>query len=142
MVVLKIQSNFKNTELKVGEKAFMLIRNKWTTEILEDDKIVYHLKTNSFSGKTKVIETEQNIKGVWGPKWGTQLVDKENKTLLKIRNKNQFRNNNKYVIELSNEKVTDFDILLTLYGHLYGSSMKQKAVIGVIGIIISRILVQ
>jgi hypothetical protein len=139
---VKIQSNFKDAEIKVGEKIFKLTRDKWTTKILEKDRIVYQLKTNSFSGNIKVLETKQRIKGVWGLKWGTQLVDKENNTLLKIRNKNQFRNTNKYVIEISNENATDFDILLTLYGHLYGSSMKQKAVIGtiVIGIIISGIL--
>ena len=68
------------------------------------------------------------------------MVDKENNTLLKIRNENQFINNNKYVIEIPNEKASDFDILMTLYGHLYGSSMKQKAVIIaiiMIGIMIS-----
>ena len=141
---IKTQSNFKNAEIKVGEKTFKLIRDKWTTKILEEDKIVYHLKTNSFSGNMKVLETGQKIKGVWGSKWGTQLVDKENNTLLKIRNKNQFRNNNTYVIEISTEKASDFDILLTLHGHLYGSSMKQIAVIIAIvtGTIIGRIVTQ
>jgi len=143
---IKTQSNFKNAEIKVGEKTFKLTRDKWTTKVLEEDKLVYHLKTNSFSGNTKVLETEQKITGVTGFKWGTKMVDKENNTLLKIRNENQFINKNKYVIEISNEKATDFDILLTLYGHLYGSSMKLKAVIiGVImiGIIlISGILTQ
>jgi hypothetical protein len=75
-----------------------------------------------------------------GHKWGTKMVDKENNTLLKIRNKNQFINTNKYEIEISNGKATDLDVLLTLYGHLYGSNMKQNAVIigaVAVGIIIS-----
>jgi hypothetical protein len=86
------------------------------------------LKTNSFSGNTEILETGHKIRGVSGLKWGTKMMDKENNTLLKIRNENQFINTNKYEIEISNEEVTDLDILTTLYGHLYGSNMKLKAV--------------
>jgi hypothetical protein len=142
---IKTQSNFKNAEIKVGGKTLKLTRDKWTTKVFEEDTLVYHLKTNSFFGKTRVIETEQKITGVTGFKWGTKMVDKENNTLLKIRNENHFFNNNKYLIEISNEKTSDFDILLTLYGHLHGSSMKQKAALItaiMIGIITSRVLTQ
>jgi hypothetical protein len=138
---IKTQSNFKNSEIKIGEKKIHLSRNKWETEILEGGKVLYNLKTNSFSGNTEILETEHKITGVFGLKWGTKLTDKENNTLVKIRNENQFINNNKYEIEISNGKVTDLDILMTLYGHLYGSNMKLKAaIIGVIAIVISRIL--
>jgi hypothetical protein len=126
---IKAQSNFKNAEIKIGEKTFLLSRNKWETEILENDKVIYHLKTNSFSGNTKIKETEYKIIGVFGLKWGTKMVDKENNTLLKIRNENQFINTNKYEIEISNDRVSDLEILTTLYGHSYGSNMKIKAVI-------------
>jgi hypothetical protein len=126
---IKAQSNFKNAEIKIGEKTFLLSRNKWETEISENDKVIYHLKTNSFSGNTKIKETEYKIIGVFGLKWGTKMVDKENNTLLKIRNENQFINTNKYEIEISNDRVSDLEILTTLYGHSYGSNMKIKAVI-------------
>jgi hypothetical protein len=142
---IKTQSNFKNAEIKIEEKIFQLSRNKWETEISENDKVIYHLKTNSFSGNTKIQETEYKIVGVFGLKWGTKMMDKENNTLLKIRNENQFTNSNKYEIEISNDRVSDLEILTTLYGHLYGSNMKLKAVIfGVItvGIISSGIMNQ
>lgn len=137
---IKTQSNFKNTEIKIGNKKLQLSRNKWETEISEKDKVIYHLKINSFSGNLKILETEHKITGVFGLKWGTKMMDKENNTLVKIRNENQFINKNKYEIEISNEKVTDLDILTTLYGHLYGSNMKLKAVlIGAVAVgIISR----
>jgi hypothetical protein len=137
---IKTQSNFKNTEIEIGEKTYQLARNKWETEISEKGKVIYHLKTNSFSGNTKIQETESKITGVFGLKWGTKMIDKENNTLLKIRNKNQFVNKNAYEIEISNETVTDLDVLITLYGHLYGSYMKRKALIigSVLGVIISR----
>jgi hypothetical protein len=140
---IKTQSNFQNSEIKIGEKTFLLSRNKWETEISENDKVIYHLKTNSFSGNTKIQETEYKITGVFGLKWGTKMVDKENNTLLKIRNENQFTNTNKYEIEISNDRVSDLEIVTTLYGHLYGSNMKLKAVIVgaiAVGIISSGIM--
>jgi hypothetical protein len=98
---------------------------------------------NSFSGNIEILETGHKITGVFGLKWGTKMVDKENYTLLKIRNENQIVNTNKYEIEISNKKVTDLEILTTLYGHIYGSNMKLKAVIigaVAVGIISIRIL--
>jgi hypothetical protein len=126
---IETQSNFKNTEIKIGEKKYELSRNKWNTEISENGKVIYNLKMNSFSGNTEILETGHKITGVFGLKWGTKMVDKENNTLLKIRNENQIVNTNKYEIEISNNKVTDLEILTTLYGHLYGSNMKLKTVI-------------
>jgi hypothetical protein len=140
---IKTQSNFKNAEIKIGEKIFQLSRNKWETEISENDKVIYHLKTNSFSGNTKIKETEYKITGVFGLKWGTKMMDKKNNTLLKIRNKNQFINTNKYEIEISNDRVSNLEILTTLYEHLYGSNIKLKTVIiaGItVGIISSGIM--
>lgn len=135
---IKAQSNFKNAEIKIGEKKFQLSRNKWEIKISEKDNIIYHMETNSFSGNTKIRETEHEITGVFGLKWGTKMIDKKNNTLVKIRNENQFINKNKYEIEVSNEKVTDLDVLTTLYGHLYGSNMKLMAVI--IGVVAVGIL--
>ena len=126
---IETQSNYKNTEIKIGEKKYELSRNKWNTEISENGKVIYNLKMNSFSGNTEILETGHKITGVFGLKWGTKMVDKENNTLLKIRNENQIVNTNKYEIEISNNKVTDLEILTTLYGHLYGSNMKLKTVI-------------
>jgi len=126
---IKTQSNFKNTEIKIGENKYELSRNKWNIDISENGKIIYNLKMNSFSGNTEILETGHKITGVFGLKWGTKMVDKENNTLLKIRNENQIVKTNKYEIEISNKKVTDLEILTTLYGHLYGSNMKLKAVI-------------
>ncbi|MFD2892777.1 hypothetical protein ACFS5J_12215 [Flavobacterium chuncheonense] len=126
---ITIQKNFKNTEIKIGEKIYQLSRNGWETKIYDNEKVIYHLKTNSFSGATKIQETGYKITGVFGSKWGTKMADKENNTLLKIRNENQFLDKNQYEIEISNTKVTDLDILTTLYGHLYGSNMKLKVVI-------------
>ena len=126
---IKTQSNFKNTEIKIGENKYGLSRDKWNTEISENGKVIYNLKMNSFSGNTEILETGYKITGVFGLKWGTKMVDKENNTLLKIRNENQIVNTNKYEIEISNKKVTDLEILTTLYGHIYGSNMKLKTVI-------------
>ena len=140
---IKIQSNLANTEIKIGEKKFELTRNKWNTKISEKDKVVYNLKMNSFSGNTEILETGNKITGVFGLKWGTKMIDKQKNTLVKIRNENQFINKNKYEIEISNEKVTNLEILTTLYGHLYGSNMKLKAVIigaVAVGIISSGIM--
>ncbi|WP_016991439.1 hypothetical protein [Flavobacterium sp. ACAM 123] len=140
---IKIQSNFENTEIKIGEKKFELTRNKWNTKISEKDKVIYNLKMNSFSGNTEILETGNRITGVFGLKWGTKMIDKQKNTLVKIRNENQFINKNKYEIEISNEKVTNLEILTTLYGHLYGSNMKLKAVIigaVAVGIISSGIM--
>jgi len=128
---IKTQSNFEKAEIKIGDKKFQLSRNKWGIEISEKDKVIYHMKQkmNSFFGNIKIQETEHKITGVFGFKWGTKMIDKENNTLVKIRNKNQFINKNKYEIEILNERVTNLEILTTLYGHLYGSNVKLKTII-------------
>ena len=137
---IKTQSDFKNAEIKIGANKYQLSRKKWNTEISENGEVIYTLKMNSFSGNTKIWVSGHKITGVFGLKWGTKLVDKENNTLLKIRNENQIVNKNKYQIEISNKKVTDLEIMTTLCGHLYVSNMKLKAVIigavavGIIGI--------
>jgi hypothetical protein len=140
---IKTQSNFKNTIIKIGENEYEISRDKWNTEISGKGKVIYNLKMNSFSGNVEILETGHKITGVLGLKWGTKMVDKENNILLKIRNENQIINTNKYKIEISNKKVTNLEILTTLYGHLYCSNMKLKAIIigGVaVGIISSGIM--
>ena len=138
---IKIQKNFKKAEIKIGEKEFQLSRNRWETKILEKDNVICHLKMNSFSGNTTIRETDHKITGVFGFKWGAKMMDKENNTLLKIRNENHFTNRNKYEIEISNEKVTDLDILMILYSHLYGSNMKLMLLIIAISSTVSSGLV-
>ena len=134
---IKTQWNFKKTVIKIGGNKYELFRDKFNTEISENGKVIYKLKMNSFSGNTEILETGHRITGVFGLKWGTKMIDNENNTLIKIRNENQFINKNKYEIEISNDKVSELEILTTLYGHLYGSNMKQKAVI--IGVIVGII---
>lgn len=140
---VKTQSNFKNAEIIIDGKSINLSRNKWETTVIRDGNVIYHLKTNSNSGNIKITETGQKITGVIGLKWGTKLVDKDNITLLKIRNENPYVNRNRYEIEISNEKTSDLDILLTLYGHLYGSNMKLKAVLTIaFAVIVTNIILR
>lgn len=124
---IETKSNFQNAEITIENETYELSRKKWVAKIIKKGKIIYTLKTNPFSGNTKIIETKQKIKGVKGLKWGTKLIDKKKETLLKIRNDNQFMDKNKYHIETSNKDVNKLDILLTLYGHLYGSTMKFRS---------------
>ena len=78
------------------------------------------------------MELDKKIKGVFSLIWGTQLVDKNNETLLKIKNESQLLDSGNYIIELSDSNMSHFEILLALFGHLYGSNMKTKAVIGAV----------
>lgn len=57
------------------------------------------------------------------------MVDEENKTLLKIRNENLLLDKGIYEIEIEDEKVTDFEILLSLFSHVYCSRMKICSII-------------
>jgi hypothetical protein len=126
---IKTQSNYKNADIIVGEKKYQYSRDKWNAKILENGDVKYNLKSNSFSGNTEVLETGRKITGVFGLKWGTKMIDNQKKTLIKIRNKNQFVDKKIYEIEISDNNVTDLEILTTLYGHLYGSKIKTQAVI-------------
>lgn len=137
---IKAPSNLKTTEIKIRENKYELSRNKWNTKISKDGKVIYNLKMNSFSGKTEILETGHKITSGFGLKWGTKMVDKENNTLLKIRTKNQIVNTSQYQIERSNTKVTDLEILTTLYGHLHGSNMKLSTlIIGAVAVVIISI---
>ncbi len=133
---INADNKFKNSEIKIGENKYLVFRKKWKSEILENGKIINHLKTNSFSGNTEIMESDKKIKGVWGFKWGTKLIDHNKNVLLKIRNQKKFINNNKYELEVYNESVSDLEILTSLYFHLYGSKMKMLTVMMVIIIII------
>lgn len=133
---INADNKFKNSEIKIGENKYLVSRKKWKSEILENGKIINHLKTNSFSGNTEIMESDKKIKGVWGFKWGTKLIDHNKNVLLKIRNQKKFINNNKYELEVYNESVSDLEILTSLYFHLYGSKMKMLTVMMVIIIII------
>ena len=137
---IKTQPNSKASEISIRERTLDLTRNNWDTKIVEDGKEIYNLKTHSFSGNTNILETGHKITGVFGFMWGTKMIDEEGNTLVKIPNKNQFINKNKYDIEVSSDKVSDLDILLTLYGHVQGSRMKLLVVLmGVIvGIVITK----
>ena len=57
------------------------------------------------------------------------MVDENNKTLLKIKNENLLIDKGIYEIEISDNQITDFEILLSLFGHLYGSNMKLLTVV-------------
>ena len=124
-----LKPNYAENEMFVGEKTFKIIRKGWEFKIFENEEIVYNLKVNSFFGDITVIELNKKIKGVFSLKWGTQLVDEENNTLLKIRNENQLVNKGTYIFEIEDKSVSDFEILLSLFGHIYGSNLKTKATI-------------
>lgn len=122
-----------NEELEItvnGEnKTYQVIKNKRNFEVKNQNELVCNLNINSFWGDINVIELNKRIKGVFGMKWGTQMVDENNKTLLKIRNESLLVDKGIYEIEISDSQITDFEILLSLFGHLYGSNMKLFSVI-------------
>lgn len=125
-----LKPHFSENEMIVGEKIYKIIRKNWTFKILENEEVVYNLKTNSFFGDITVLELNKKIKGVFSLKWGTQLVDEENNTLLKIRNENLMMDKGNYLIEVTDKSVSNFEILLSLFGHIYGSYLKSRAVGG------------
>lgn len=118
------ESNFKNAQISIGDKTYELSKNKRKIEVLEEGLVIAVLKFSLFFLSLEIIETGHKIKGVKGFKWGTKMEDRENNTLLKIRHKNLMIDENIYIIEISNEKTTYLEVLLTLYAHLYGSNLK------------------
>jgi hypothetical protein len=124
---IKTHSHFKNGEIIIGDTAYRITRNKRKIEISDNNKVIYHLKIDPFWGSLKIKETGYNIKGVFSLKWGTKMVNKEGGVLVKIKNQNIFFNNNKYDIKLMSNNVSDLDILVALFGHLYGSHLKLNS---------------
>jgi len=131
-IKISTKSNYNESELIVEEKIYKIIREGWAFKIFENDKVVYNLKTNSFTGNITVFELNKKIKGVFSLRWGTQLVDEDNNTLLKIKHKNLFVDKGNYVIEVEDKNVSNFEILLSLFGHLYGSSLKTRGAIAAV----------
>ncbi len=129
-IKINLKPNYAENEMIVGKKTFKIIREGWAFKISDNEQIVYNLKINSFFGDITVIELNKKIKGVFSLKWGTQLVDEENNTLLKIRNENIIVDNGTYIIEIEDQGISDFEIVLSLFGHIYGSNLKMKAMVG------------
>jgi hypothetical protein len=123
--------NKEEIEITVNEEniTYQVIKNNWNFEVRNQNELVCNLKMNSFWGDINVIELNKRIKGVFSMKWGTQMVDENNKTLLKIKNENLLIDKGIYEIEISDNQITDFEILLSLFGHLYGSNMKLLTVV-------------
>ncbi len=115
----------KKAVLTIGDSKFVVTHNKRKIAITENDKTIYNLETSWWRGNATILETDCKITGVWGLKWGTQLKDKDGNTLLKIRNTSKIRNKNEYEIKIINTKVTNLEILIALYFHIYGSSEKM-----------------
>lgn len=126
---INLKSHFSENEIIIEDKIFKIVRENWTFKVYDNEKIIYSLKTNSFFGNITVLELNKKIKGVFSLKWGTQLVDEENNSLLKIGNESQLLDKGIYLIEVNDENVSNFEILLSLFGHIYGSNMKTKAIL-------------
>ena len=128
-VKIDLKAPFIQSEIHIDDKKYLLTRNQWETTVSDGDEVIYQLKTNSISGNTEIQELNKKIKGVWGLKWGTQLTDETGKTLLRIRNEKKSVDNGNYIIKLEQENLNPLEILIALYGHLYGSSLKKTGVL-------------
>ena len=126
---IKSQSNFEDAVMQTDTDRFELHRTRSGAKIINNENVTYTFKTGSFFGNSTILETQQKIKGVFGTNWATRLIDKDNNTLVKIKNENKFTDNNTYILEVSDENISSLSILFALYGHLYGSKMKLQTTI-------------
>ena len=132
-VKIEEDAAFKESELIIEDKQFNVLRDDWNTKVLRNGNLLFQIKTNSFSGNAKIIELNKKLKGVWGTNWASQLVDENGNTELKIRNEKKLVDNGNYTILLENDDLETLQILISLYFHLYVSSLKEKSnLIGVI----------
>ncbi|HLV51949.1 MAG TPA: hypothetical protein VKY44_08350 [Flavobacterium sp.] len=128
-IVINSKSHLNKNEIVIGNDTYKIVRDGWKFNIFLKDVIVEYMKMNSFTGNITVLELGRRIKGIFGLRWGTQMVDGDNNTLLKIRNENSFIDKGGYIIKIENDNVSNLEILLSLFAHLYGSHMKMRAVI-------------
>lgn len=126
-VIINLKPHFVKNEIVIGDDTYKIVIDGWVFNIFLNDQIVERMKTNSFTGSITVLELGRKIKGVFGFKWGTQMLDEKNNTLLKIGNESTLIDKGKYNIKIENESVSSFEILLSLFTHLYGSNMKMLA---------------
>lgn len=125
---LLINLKSKQHQIIINDKTYQLIQEKWLTTVTENNKTIYHLKTDKFWGTIKIEESDKEIRGIFGFTWGTQLRDAHKQTLLKIRTENQIKNKGNYIIQLDKVNINPIEILMTLYGHIVGSIANQNNV--------------
>ena len=75
----------KQHQIKIQNKTYKIIQDKWNSEVIENNQTIYHLRTNKSWGTIKIEELDKQIRGVFGQEWGSQLRDSNKKTLLKIK---------------------------------------------------------
>ena len=123
---LHIDSKSKQHQITTHDKTYQLIQEKGLCRVIENNKTIYHLRSDKFWGTIKIEESNKDIRGVFGFTWGTQLRDERKQTLLKIRTENSLKNKGNYIIQLNKENTKPIEILMTLYGHIVGSIAKQN----------------
>lgn len=126
---LLINLKSKQHQIIINDKTYQLIQEKWLCKVIENNKTIYHLKTDKFWGTIKIEELDKEIRGIFGFTWGTQLRDAHKQTLLKIRTENQIKNKGNYIIQLDKVNINPIEILMTLYGHIVGSIAKQAIIL-------------
>ncbi len=122
------KDNFSKSEIIVDQKTFLIIRDQWIFKVLDEENIIYNIETNATSGDMKILELDKKIKGVFSLKWGTELIDQHQVSLLKISNKNDQFDYGNYDIKIENKDVSNIEIVLSLFGHLYGSQLQRNSV--------------
>lgn len=115
---------FTESELYVGDTHYTLRREGQQINVFEGKKLISNLKVNVFTGSITAPTLNAKIKSAISLIWGTKLVDSNQRTILKIRNKNLLIDANTYIVKVSDPKIDPFGILLTMFGHIYGSGMK------------------
>lgn len=83
---------------------------------------------NSWFGSAIIAPLNYKLKGVSSWTGGTRLIDDNDKTLVTIKKAGGIFTHNKFQIEVNDESVSNLNLLLALYFHIYASHNKRMMV--------------
>ncbi len=113
------ETDKKDIEFVIGKSRYKLIRKgSRRKELIADGKTERRFRFNGFLTHVFELESQRRYTGFYGFKHGSRMVDKENKTLIEVRNANTFLDTQKYMIDTDCSDASKLDVLLVTSSHI------------------------
>ena len=113
-------------ELHCRDKRYVLVRRGLRFYFQNEGEQTRCIKKHWWFNQFSVLPSQYTVYIGLKNKWRTRLSDRYNRRLLRIRDRKFDTSRPEFFIKLDNEKLSEMDILIALFGHVYHKSTQLK----------------